>query len=35
MVTPKVEIQALAGGFKGRGDPVVGYGGQLLLAIDL
>lgn len=35
MVTPQVEIQALAGGFKGRGDPVVGYGGQLVLAVDL
>jgi len=35
LVTPKVEVQALVGGFKGRGDPVVGYGGQLLLAVDL
>src|SRR6185503_15973893 len=33
--TPKVEVQALAGGFKARGDPAVRYGGQLLLAIDL
>jgi len=35
LVTPKVQVQALVGAFKGRGDPVVGAGGQLLLAIDL
>jgi hypothetical protein len=35
LVTPKVQVQALAGTFKGRGDPAPGLGGQLLLAVDL